>query len=211
MLNIIVRGMLPVFALIAILSGLAASWPTADSLSDDLTRLVADPDADCAAPCFMGIQPGKTPFELAVMRLESHPWAQTIRTGGQEFFDQYATWAWTGSQPAIINGALRGGLVSNYGVVMEIVITTDASFGQLVAAFGLPQTTRSCDAYSVDVVCHQAVYEAAYTVVDLAYPCPMTLFQLMGQSARLRFFDPSLQPEDVFTYSDYRLPVSTCP
>lgn len=71
-------------------------WPHDDH---DLWMLMLS--KDCPAPCFMGIQPGLTTPDEAIVLLQKHEWVapnSVQRTTGGEVL-----WSWSGQQPVVIN------------------------------------------------------------------------------------------------------------
>jgi hypothetical protein len=65
----------------------------------DLRLLITS--TGCPTPCFMGIRPGLTTPDEAIVLLKQHEWVarnSVRRTAGGEVL-----WAWNGQQPAIIN------------------------------------------------------------------------------------------------------------
>jgi len=88
---------------------------------------------DCASPCFMGVLPGHTTADEAVVLLESHPWVAAVNA------EHVIEWEWNGTQPAYIVPASIGQLVlSNSGVVRNVQVQTLIPLRDIWAAVGHP-------------------------------------------------------------------------
>ena len=89
--------------------------------------------AECAPPCFLGIQPGVTTRSEALALLEAHPWVGDIETKVR-----YTTvsWVWNGSQPAFLQS---GRLSLDNDVVVRIDLLTGANAGTTALVFGTPR------------------------------------------------------------------------
>jgi hypothetical protein len=112
----------------------------------DVLRLLIN-DA-CAAPCFIGIQPGITPVGEAVKILEAHEWVQHIEARYTDFgqstntFWGYVYWEWKPGIPLwTYSPAYNLGLHQSYlrildGHVNEIAFSTSLPLGAAVLSLG---------------------------------------------------------------------------
>ncbi len=101
----------------------------AQPYNDHGVQALLSPTDECAAPCFLGIEPGVTPIDTVLARLEASEWIEDVEI----FYGNTLTstgniriqWTWSGQQPAYINGDVGGRIaVSPNGVVLSIVVFT---------------------------------------------------------------------------------------
>ncbi len=108
--------------------------------------------ADCPAPCFMGIRPGFTTMQEAVYGLEAHEWVSTRveempgHVQAAVYFDAgvprtFIQWRWSTDLPAWIDAAQRGGLTLEDRQVQDVLVNTHLRLGEIVLAFGDPDET----------------------------------------------------------------------
>ncbi len=98
----------------------------------DLRAFLA-PSADCLAPCFMGIRPGVTTIEEAMLILQGSPWVSD-RIESREF--SRIIIVWEGSESSLIDTASSGRLSFSGGVIQNINIRTHITLGDLWAGLG---------------------------------------------------------------------------
>ncbi len=108
--------------------------------------LLALEPSDCAAPCFMGIQPGVTSGSVAYDRLQTHAWVMDVNavlgtadTLGQSR-DALFTWRWNGQQPQLLQTPFleAGEIEVQTGVVRSIKVRTVISLGTVWLTLGQP-------------------------------------------------------------------------
>jgi hypothetical protein len=89
-------------------------------------------DAACAAPCFIGIQPGVTDLTTLQAILDAHPWIEGYRYArGMALDSGFLSWTWSGAQPAFIDSGIEGKLWVQDARVQWLEVATRFSFGDL--------------------------------------------------------------------------------
>lgn len=89
-------------------------------------------EADCAAPCFIGIQPGVTSLNDIESILDNHPWiARYHFARGMALDSGFLSWTWSGTQPAFIDDGIEGKLWVQEARVQWLEVATRFSFGDL--------------------------------------------------------------------------------
>jgi hypothetical protein len=137
------RLILSLFSLLAATVLLVHMQPYNDQAVSGL--LMSD---DCAAPCFMGIQPGITSAGDAVRLLEKHEWVTNIESRYTDFgqstntFWGYVYWTWKPTSPLWTHSpTFKLGVHDAYlrildGRVNEIAFSTSVQLGAAVLDFG---------------------------------------------------------------------------
>ncbi len=111
--------------------------------NSELREFLTPPEG-CAAPCFMGIQPGVTTVNEAVAILKSHEWVGKVDDLIVET-ERQVEWSWNGSQPPLMNEQSRPylyGLVG--GKVISIHLFVSNTMVELWWLYGQPITQGSC-------------------------------------------------------------------
>ena len=92
----------------------------------------------CAAPCFMGIRPGVTTREEAILLLQANPWVESVRMPD----NQTIAWTWSGKQPAFLQTHMTYAqiLIANE-IVRWIDVQTSATMADFKIAMGVPDVT----------------------------------------------------------------------
>lgn len=95
-------------------------------------------DADCSAPCFMGIRPGTSSADDVYRILREHAWVdsvldytQTADEVGRPGISGEITWRWSGAQPAWIDDSVQGRLRLQRDVVSWMNIRTRIALGDV--------------------------------------------------------------------------------
>jgi hypothetical protein len=203
MVRLLLIPALPLTLLFAAVIGVIQARPYQN---DSLDALLAPP-AGCPAPCWQGIRPGVTRVGEAIDLLEAHPWIDHIiitesfgATGSG-----FVGWAWSGKQPAPIDGRFRGAMWVNDDVVQSVRIPTTISFGALWLRFNRPPKGSfrlALDAQAMDhVILHFAAYPDYKFVAWNEVICPLSLHDFWSATMSIQFTD-ALSRE----LGDYRLP-----
>lgn len=162
----------------------------------------------CPMPCWHGIQPGITPVDDAVRRLEAIPWVRSpldiVSASGSLYGDTgYVRWRWDDSYPLPPDALVPplGMLIVEDSVVQQIYLTTYLQVGDVWLALGRPQGgtvdfVKESDAPML--VLNNAAYLDGALLVMSYTGCPMrrsdvwrspTFLWLRHDRADLRF-DP---------------------
>jgi len=126
-----------------------------------LREFLAPPEG-CAAPCFMGIQPGMTTVDEALAILSQDPW---VKPGSaDEWHAAYATapvliWEWGEAAPDWIDRQENGYVKFVDGRVDMLIIGSELYWGDVVLAMGRPDQYR-----------WNAVYADAVGAARFMYP-----------------------------------------
>jgi len=131
--------------------------------SNDLRGLLPMPNNDdCPAPCWRGIRPGITTLEEAAAILYSDTWVQDVFMS-----PTLVSWAWTGAQPALVDGDHHGVLWARNGVVRQVKISLNVTFGEVWLLLDQPQ--QGDIQLSGATISRPTIYRAAHLAV-YAYP-----------------------------------------
>jgi hypothetical protein len=144
MVSLLLRPALGFTALFALFVLLIRAQPYDDS---DLRSLLTPPE-DCLAPCFLGIRPGVTDAEDALILLESHPWVAHVE-GAQAGTRRNALvapgytapvvhWTWSDQRPAWLTLGRNGELWLADGKVRASGVAASFRLGDLRLTFGPP-------------------------------------------------------------------------
>lgn len=98
-----------------------------------LRRFLLPPDG-CAAPCFLGAQPGAA-VDPAVADLAAHDWVAEVSESA-DFYDI----AWSGMQPNFVNAGGSNYLFAPLDRVMLIRLQTRLRLGDIMLALGRPDS-----------------------------------------------------------------------
>ncbi len=194
---------MPFTLLFAVMIGAVHALPGED---DTLAAFIAPPEG-CPAPCWQGIRPGITTVGEAFDILERHAWidhmivTESFGARGNGFIG----WAWSGQQPAPIDGRLRGAMWVSDNVVQSVRIPTTISFGALWLRFQRPAKGSfrlALDAQAMDhVVIHMAAYPDYKFVAWNEVTCPLRMADFWGAPMSIQFTNtPSAD------LAEYRLP-----
>lgn len=172
MFHLLARSSLFMTASFCALFAFLRLWPYTDH---DLRLLVAPPA--CAAPCFMGIQPGLTTPDEAVTLLRQHDWvdAESVRrTSGGE-----VVWGWSGQQPPVINPTELPLLIvwasaREQQVVNGIQLPLRLSVGHAFVELGEPPLLGVGQINELDRVSVIAIYEHFALEIWSRVACPIT-------------------------------------
>jgi hypothetical protein len=85
--------------------------------TDPLLELIPDPD--CSMPCFLGITPGVTFPDEALISLQNHPWIENVRER-----EDIIGWSWSDQAPEALHSASSSYLEHYNGVVFRIHVFT---------------------------------------------------------------------------------------
>lgn len=103
----------------------------------DLYALLT-PHADCPAPCFMGIRPGDTSLDEAILALQQHPWVSAVNASESSLPDQIVWWAWGESAPEFVAAHIPGRLDIAGGLASRITISLNTTYGDIALVRSLP-------------------------------------------------------------------------
>lgn len=146
----------------------------------DLETLLAVPD-DCQAPCIMGIRPGVTSIEEAIVLLEAHPWVDSVTIEylrlQEDFGRGILSWTWSDAHPAAVDPQIPGRI--NFHVVYTMVVDavtihTRLPTEDIINWYGAPRggIFRSESRILTYGVLYQPVADAAYIGVSTTIRCP---------------------------------------
>lgn len=128
-------------------------------------RHALSPPADCAAPCFMGIQPSVTTVREVVDILKHQPWVEpgSYDDPSNVIYNVMA-WQWSDAAPAWIDRGHSSVVSLSPGRVGVIVVETNIPWGDFVLAFGMPDeyhlvpTYQTLSAYADSEYQHEGWY-----------------------------------------------------
>jgi hypothetical protein len=98
------------------------------------------PPPGCALPCWQGIRPDVTPYQEAVMLLQSNPHIVTLDTrqqlyAGSRSLIWYIYWSWRDENDGLISGSL----MIRSDIVRLVRIYKTIPFGTVWTLFGQPE------------------------------------------------------------------------
>jgi hypothetical protein len=154
-------------ALLTLTVGVAIGLVRARPYDDPALYTFLTPPHDCAAPCFLGVQPGITPLEEAVTILEANDWIAEVEAGGR-FHDLL----WSGTQPDFIDDDALNYFMIRAGVVDSIRLRTRLRLGDVVGLLGRPDDSFSWLTGSGSGVFYAMIYTQLGVEVSGFAPCP---------------------------------------
>jgi hypothetical protein len=129
MIRFLLRLAASLILLFAACIGLIHSPPYDDN---QLSTFLTPPDS-CPMPCFMGIRPGVTTVEEAIIILEAHEWVSAVDVNFYTDGSATISWAWNGRQSKYIDDDRDAYLgVSPSRVVTAMDIYTQFTFGDFL-------------------------------------------------------------------------------
>lgn len=107
---------------------------------------------NCPAPCFLGIRPGVTTMQEAVYLLQAHPWVSNGVNGFSSqvraavFYDAALPRTsigvgWTENAPVWIDPTQRGAVMVEDREVLNVMVGTHFSLGEIILTLGEPDET----------------------------------------------------------------------
>ena len=125
----------------------------AQPYDDSELRAFLVPPEGCPAPCFMGIRPGVTTTEEAIVILEGHEWVASVGEDYVKLMREVSEeelppllgsidWVWNGSQPTWIDSSYKPLLSDGDRVVSAVTIETHIPMGEVLLSYGIPDNTR---------------------------------------------------------------------
>jgi hypothetical protein len=134
--------------------------------NSDLHALLTPLDV-CAAPCFMGIQPGTTTLEQAIALLERQAWVQDLAVGQRSLLTEQpasgaalVNWQWSDTAPAWLEGRASLRVIPRSGQVSVIDVQTNITWGEFVLIFGRPDQVGLFSSF--DTLSSGATYRFQY-------------------------------------------------
>lgn len=152
----------------------AAGLIRAQPYDDGSLRALLNPPLDCAPPCFMGIQPGKTTSGAAMRALQNHPWVGQSPVIMRSVYDRRTfiiQWMWSGEQPDVIDTRWQGTINVAQNLVQNIRVRTTIPLGNVWLALG--DTDQGVALFSLDRPKHRnTTYIAVYSDISLLVRSP---------------------------------------
>lgn len=150
---------------------------------------------DCAASCFVGIQPGVTTVDEALIRLEASGWASAIDNRTINNVSGFISWDWSDQKPDWISRKTQGKIWATQKQVVQILIYGDLQLGATRLALGLPDQEvidRSADRKG-EFSLYTATYGQTGLMIQTWQPCnvieplrrPVILTYIMPANPRL--------------------------
>jgi hypothetical protein len=184
-------------ALLTLAFGAAIGLVRAQPYDASEIRAFLTPPQDCAAPCFLGVQPGRTTLDEAVALLEASGWIAEVERGGR-FHD----FLWNGQQPDFIDDRALNYFMIRAGVVDQIRLRTRLRLGDVVGLLGRPDDSFSWLTGSGSGVFYAMIYTRLGVEVSGFAPCPALRrnmwqmpveIRLQGQNILLAYEGAGLQ------------------
>lgn len=141
------------------------------------------PSEDCAAPCFLGVQPGTTTLPQAARILQANDWIDHVSQSAH-FYDLL----WSGSQPAFIDTS-----APNYYMprpdnrVGQMRLRTSLRLGDVIAVLGEPDLRFSRLARSG--IFHTIIYTRLGLEISGFAPCSMPYREIWYIPVEIRLHD----------------------
>lgn len=163
----------------------------------DNVQALITPPADCAMPCWNGVQPGVTTVGEAVAILEADPTVADFLVSPGKI-----SWWWNGDQSALLNstgrafhGRMETALVNDQETITSVVLDTNVLMGDVRLALGEPNsltlyTIRAQETAQRAGVVHVADYGGLY-VFNLL-DCPMNVSDFWASPSYIAFGSPNL-------------------
>lgn len=159
--------------------------------------------AGCAAPCFVGVQPGRTSVEDAVALLDHHAWIETLMADIPLVIRGYGpvamlppSWVWSGAQPAWVDTSASGQTWVMNDRIDYVEIKTRLRLGEVWLILGRPDREQisTWEDQQEAVFLYSAWYDAPQLEVLIEGACPMQSLLNRPVTLRLR----ATAPEDGF-------------
>jgi hypothetical protein len=192
MLSIIVRIALALLTVSIAVIGLAHEQPVNES---DLRALLIPPEG-CAMPCFLGIQPGVTSVDEAVILLSDHPWIERVFVERRPLV-HYLYWTWNGSQPDFVDdprSRMPPHLWAQNRIVQYIALPTDIPYADLFTLWGTPDGGRFDASRFRDSsgfrsnANHAAAYFNGQVLIDTDVHCPIEERRFWESTVMLTYY-----------------------
>jgi hypothetical protein len=163
---------------------------------DDLQALITPP-ANCAVPCWNGVQPGVTTVNEAVAILQADPTvADYLVSPGK------ISWWWNGEQSPLLDatgrafhGRMEYALVNGQDTITSVVLDTNVLMGDVRLTLGEPEaltlyTVHGQETAQRSGIVHVATYGGLYVfnVLD----CPMNGDDFWASPSYIAFGAPTL-------------------
>lgn len=130
----------------------------------------------CASPCFLGITIGETPIDEARAILTDHDWIDDVRTSPA---GDTLIWLWNGTQPAFVtryeDDQFVGRMLFEDGIASSVYLVTGTRLGDLVGAFGMPDSRSQITRVSSTrvLLVQTAAYFERDMEVETTMRCPV--------------------------------------
>lgn len=163
---------------------------------NDLQALITPP-ANCAMPCWNGVQPGVTSVNAAVAILQADPTVADVLVSPGK-----VSWWWNGEQSTLLDatgrafhGRMEYALVNGQETITSIVLDTNALMGDVRLTLGEPDaltlyTVGSEDESLRSGIVHVANYGDLYVFNTL--DCPMNVSDFWASPSYIAFGAPNL-------------------
>ena len=167
MIHLLLKMALTLFLLIVVLVGFTRAQPSDDDRLQGFLAL-----DDCALPCFMGIRPGLTNTQDAILLLEQHDWVEKVTQHiwfsgpGSSLY----SWSWSGLQPAFVNSAAPGVFSTEGNMVAVLQVPTTISLGDF---WLLNQPQHSMIAREPGQLSYKATYLGGALEIETVLACPL--------------------------------------
>jgi hypothetical protein len=152
----------------------------AQPYDDTELRAFLFPANDCAAPCFMGIQPGVTTIDDALAVLETNAWVGEVYKIN---YPSYLSWSWSGLQPTFIDSSKNGEIAAYSGRGVEkIIIPTKFSVIEFWWLYGKPYWQDFGFMENGTAIYDFAFPEKNIIVSSIRMSCQKALYTLINKS-----------------------------
>ncbi len=149
----------------------------------------------CPAPCFMGIRPGITTMDEALVLLEKSGWI--TKTDIQSFSNNIGViyFNWNNQTPKWIIGNMQGELMLTDKIVTTISIRTIFSLGETRILLGLPDM-EAVDTSLVDatnnkrIISYYARYDKIGSLIAASVHCDSDKLKLLPKAVSIIFTAP---------------------
>jgi hypothetical protein len=168
-------------ALLTVTFSAAIGLVRARPYNDPAMHTFLIPPHDCDSPCFLGVQPGVTTMDEAVVLLEASGWIAEVEAGGR-FHDLL----WSGDQPDFIDDESPNYFMIRAGVVDSIRLRTRLRLGDVVALLGRPDDSFSWLTGSGSGVFYAMIYTQLGVEVSGFAPCPALRREMWQMPVEIR-------------------------
>jgi hypothetical protein len=137
--------------------------------------------SNCAAPCFLDIEPGVTGSEEAIAALEGHPWVDRVIAHVPQVIRGYGpvailppVWSWTGSPPAWVDRAVEGQTWVMNNTIDYLELKTHLRLGDWQLTLGQPdiEMLRAWEDGARVVFIYSAWYDRSQIELIVRGNCP---------------------------------------